>query len=172
LVKSNLTRALERRFYSALASDSRAQLTYTMQGPFGYVNRNYYGTYDNEAAWKNDMQAIFNLARMWYFTGNSAYGRNARYFNRWANTNDHFNGIESALDLGDYAYRYGGGADIFRGTWPGWTTADTVAVSNLFANVYWPATGAGTDEWGRPTKGLWVLAAGLACAVFMTIQQI
>ena len=40
-----------------------ADFSHVMAGPFGYVNRNYYGNYDNEGAWKNDMQAIFNLSR-------------------------------------------------------------------------------------------------------------
>ncbi|MDR3459781.1 MAG: alginate lyase family protein [Verrucomicrobiae bacterium] len=167
-VKSNLNTLPWSDGYNALMADSRSQLAYTMQGPFGYVNRNLAGNYDNEWAWKNDMQAIFNLARMWYFTGNTNYAQKSHdILIAWANTMTNFNGIESALDLGDYAYRYGGGADILRGTWPGWTAADTLAVSNLFANVYWPATGAGNDEMGPSNKGALGVSGGLACAVFM-----
>jgi hypothetical protein len=166
-VKSNLTVSPWSDGYSALTGDSRSQLSYTMQGPFGYVTRNYYGTYDNEAQWKNDMQAIFNLARMWYFTGNTNYAQKSHdILIAWANTMTNFNGIESALDLGDYAYRYGGGADILRGTWPGWTAADTLAVSNFFANVYWPATGCVGKTMGPSNKGALQMAGALAVAVF------
>jgi autotransporter-associated beta strand protein len=167
-VKSNLNTVPWSTGYSVLAADYRSQLSYTMQGPFGYVNRNLAGNYDNENQWENDMQAIWNLSRMWYFTGNTNYAQKAHdILIAWANTMTNFNGIESALDLGDYAYRYGGGADILRGTWPGWTATDTLVVSNFFANVYWPATGAGTDEMGPSNKGALGVAGGLACAVFM-----
>ena len=50
----------------------------------------------------------------------------------WATTQTSFTGSESMLDLGDYAYTFVGGADILRGTWPGWTAADTTAVKSLF----------------------------------------
>lgn len=154
--------------YSALSSDSRSQVSYAMQGPFGYVNRNNAGNYDHEAQWKNDMQAIFNLSRMWYFTSNTAYAQKARdILIAWANTMTNFGGIEAGLDLGDYAYRYGGGADILRGTWPGWTTADTLAVSNFFAKVYEPATmTSSTRTLGPSNKGALSMSGALACAVF------
>jgi len=42
------------------------------------------------------------------------------------------------LTMGDYAYRMYGGADILRGTWPGWTQADTDACKAYFAAIYWP----------------------------------
>jgi hypothetical protein len=107
------------------------------------------GNYDNQNAWQTDMQAIFNQARMWYFTGDYNYGQKAHdMLLAWATTMTNFGGIESSLDLGDYAYRYGGGADILRATWPGWTTADTLTVSNFFRNVYLPATGVG-DQHGN-----------------------
>jgi autotransporter-associated beta strand protein len=168
-VKTNLNTSPWSDGYSALTSDSRSQLSYTMQGPFGYVNRNLSGNYDHESQWKNDMQAIFNLSRMWYFTGNTNYAQKSHdILIAWANTMTNFNGVESALDLGDYAYRYSGGADILRGTWPGWTTADTLTVSNFFARVYLPATGMNTtmNVAGPSNKGALQLAGGLACAVF------
>ena len=166
-VKSNLNNAPWSSGYAALSGDYRSQLSYAMQGPFGYVNRNYYGNYDHENQWKNDMQAIFNLSRMWYFTGNTNYAQKAHdILLAWANTMTNFNGIESGLDLGDYAYRYGGGADILRGTWPGWAAADTLTVSNFFANVYWPATGSAGNTVGPSNKGALQMAGGLAVAVF------
>ena len=74
--------------------------------------------------------------------------------------------MEANLDLGDYAYRFAGGADILRGTWPGWTTADTAKVKSLFNDVYWPATGAGGVTPGPANKGTLTLAAAMAIAVF------
>jgi len=166
-VKSNLNNAPWSSGYSALASDYRSQLSYTMQGPFGYVNRNYYGTYDNENLWKNDMQAIFNLAVMWKLTGDTNYAQKSHdILLAWATTMTNFNGIEAGLDLGDYATRYAGGADILRGTWPGWTTADTLTVSNFFLNVYGGAGAVDDDTLGPANKGSLGLVSMLAIAVF------
>ncbi|MEO6477602.1 autotransporter-associated beta strand repeat-containing protein [Luteolibacter sp.] len=157
--------------YSLLAGDSHSSLTYTMQGPFAHVGRNESGTNPNLNQWRSDMIAIWNLSRMWYFTGNTAYAQKAHdILLAWANTQTSFGGIESGLDLGDYAYRFGGGADILRGTWPGWAQADTDAVKNLFANVYWPATSLISDELGPTNKGSLSLAAAVAIAVFCDDQ--
>ncbi len=166
-VKSNLTTAPWSTGYAALAGDWHSTTNYAMQGPFGYVNRNYYGTYDNENQWKNDMQAIFNLACMWYFTGDANYAQKSRdILIAWANTMTNFNGIEAGLDLGDYATRYAGGADILRGTWPGWTTADTLTVSNFFRNVYVGPGAVDGDVLGPANKGSLALVSMLAIAVF------
>jgi autotransporter-associated beta strand protein len=168
-VKSNLVNSPWSDGYAALLADGKSSTNYVMAGPFGYVNRNYYGNYDNLGAWENDMQAIFNLSRMWYFTGDANYAKKSHdILLAWANTMTNWNGNEAALDLGDYAYRYGVGADILRGTWPGWTAADTVAVSNLFANVYLPATYLNTNisTLGPANKGALSLAGSLVVAVF------
>jgi autotransporter-associated beta strand protein len=166
-VKSNLTVAPWSAGYSALVSDGHSSTNYVMEGPFGYVNRNYYGTYDNENQWKSDMQAIFNLAIMWQLTGDANYAQKSHdILLAWANTMTNFNGIEAGLDLGDYATRYAGGADILRGTWPGWTTADTLTVSNFFVNVYIGTSAVTLDVTGPANKGSLQLVSTLAVAVF------
>ena len=153
--------------YSSLAGASQSQLTYTMQGPFAQVSR--VGDYDqNLAEWRNDMNAISNLARMWYFTGNTAYAQKAHdILLAWANTQTEFSGQESMLDLGDYAYRFVGGADILRGTWPGWTAADTTAVKAYFANVLQPGANPwGESMYGAANKGALALVAQGLMAIF------
>ncbi|MEO7934522.1 MAG: ricin B lectin, partial [Chthoniobacterales bacterium] len=58
--------------YAKLSSSSQSKLTYTMQGPFATVSR----TPDvNLNQWKSDMQAVYNLALMWYLTGDTAYAQ-------------------------------------------------------------------------------------------------
>ena len=84
----------------------------------------------------------------------------------WATTQTSFGGQESGLALGDLAQAYAGGADILRGTWPGWTAADTATVKNYFENVLWPATSAGGNTPGPFNKGLLNLEAGIAIAAF------
>lgn len=150
--------------YAALAADGKSSAYYTRQGPFATVSRN---PDVNLAAWRNDMQSVWQQSLMWYFTGNSIYGQAAHdTLLAWANTQTSFGGIESVLDLGDYAYAWAGAASILRGTWPGWTSADTTAVKNLFNNVYWPAAGCVGNTIGPANKGSLALAASTAIAAF------
>ena len=163
-IKASLNQQPWKKGYALLAADSHSQLTYTMQGPFATVTRN---PNSNLGQWRNDMTAVWDLARMWYFTGNSAYAQKAHdILIAWATTQTSFGGQESGLDLGDYAFRFVGGADILRGTWPGWTTADTITVKNYFLNVLWPGTAAGGNAPGEANKGLLNLEAGIAIAAF------
>jgi len=166
-IKANLDQQPWKQGYAILAGDSHSQLTYAMQGPFPNVSRK--GSYDQYlGAWRNDMTAIYDLARMWYFTGNAAYAQKAHdILIAWATTHTSFSGNESGLDLGDYAVSYGGGASILRGTWPGWTDADTTTVKNYFLNVLWPATlASGNVVLGPANKGSLYMAAAMAVAVF------
>ena len=137
-----------------------------MDGPYANVSRA--GSYDaNLVPWQNSMDAVYNLARMWYFTGNQDYAIKAHdILIAWATTNTSFSGNEAGLALGDYAYRYAGGASILRGTWSGWTAADTTTVKNYFANVLWPACGANGNVLGPCNKGDIYMEAAIAIAVF------
>ena len=122
-----------------------------MEGPFATVTRN---PDLNLNQWIDDMSAVYNLALMWYFTGNTAYAQKSHdILIAWATTQTNFGGQEIGLSLGDYAGTYAGGADILRGTWPGWTAADTTTVQNYFLNVTWPASCAGFNTLGPANKG-------------------
>ena len=151
--------------YAALAADSHSSLGYTMQGPFANVSRS---PNVNLWPWRNDMIAIGNLSRMWYFTGNAAYAQKAHdILLAWANTQTSFTGGESMLDLGDYAYHFVAGADILRGTWPGWTEADTSAVKTYFGNVLMPASNPyGESMYGAANKGALALVSLGLLAIF------
>ena len=163
-IKANLNQQPWARGYALLAADSHSSLNYTMQGPFATVTRN---PDLNLSQWNNDMTAVYNLARMWYFTGNTAYAQKAHdILLAWANTQTSFGGNQAGLAQGDYAFRYAGGADILRGTWSGWTAADTTAVKNLFLNVYWPATANDGNLPGPFNKGLLNMEPGIAIALF------
>jgi len=163
-IKASLNQEPWKSGYAALAADGHSSLNYTMQGPFATVNRN---PNLNLGQWEQDMIAVHHLALMWYFTGNTAYAQKSHdILLAWANTQTSFGGQEGDLDLGDYAYRYAGGADLLRGTWPGWTAADTTAVENLFLNVYWPTSFAGHNITGPANKGVIYAESGIAIAVF------
>ncbi len=164
-LKANLGRDPWKSGYAALAADWRSQSSYTMQGPFATVTRS---PDLNLNQWRNDMTAVWNLARMWYFTGNTAYAQKAHdVLLAWANTQTSFGGGESPLDLGDYAFKFVGGADILRGTWPGWTAADTTAVKAYFGDVLLPATNPyGENMFGAANKGALALVAGGLIALF------
>ncbi len=151
--------------YDALAAERHSQLTYQMAGPFANVSR---APHENLHPWRSDMVAIWSLSRMWYFTGDEAYAQKARdILLAWANTHTSFTGRESMLDLGDFALAFVGGADILRGTWPGWTEADTAAVKDYFGNVLFPATNPyGESQFGAANKGALALVAGGLIAIF------
>jgi len=150
--------------YDGLASNGRSSLNYGMQGPYASVSRN---PHIRRNEWMSDMTAIWNLSLMWYFTGNEQYAIKARdILLAWANTQTEFVGMEANLDLGDYAYAYGGAASILRGTWPGWTAANTTTVQNYFNNVFWPATACGGYALGPANKGALSMASGAVIAAF------
>jgi len=151
--------------YAYLASRPQSQLSYTMQGPKTIVSR---VPHVNRNEWFSDMTAVWNLSRMWYFTGNTDYAQKARdILIAWANTQTEFSGGESMLDLGDFAYMFVGGADILRGTWPGWTAADTTTVKAYFGNVLLPATNPyGESMFGAANKGALALVAGGLISIF------
>jgi hypothetical protein len=151
--------------YEQLANNGRSKLTYVMAGPYATVSR---APDVNLGAWRSDMVAIWNLARMWHFTGNPEYAKKAReILMAWATTQVAFSGRESMLDLGDYAYLFVGGADLLRGTWPGWTEADTATVKKYFKNVLMPASNPyGEHQFGAANKGALALAALGLMAIF------
>jgi regulation of enolase protein 1 (concanavalin A-like superfamily) len=151
--------------YDQLANDGRSKLTYVMAGPYATVSR---APDVNLGAWRSDMIAIWNLSRMWYFTGNPDYAKKAHdILLQWATTQTTFSGGESMLDLGDYAYMFVGGADILRGTWKDWTDADTATVKAYFANVLIPASNPyGENMFGAANKGALALNALGLMAIF------
>lgn len=132
--------------------------------PYATVTRN---PNLNLGAWSGDMGAAYDYARLWYFTGNHAYAQKARdILIAWANTQTNMGGNEAGLALGDLAMAYGGGASILRGTWPGWTAADTAAVKKLFLDVYWPRIAPAGNLQGPANKGSLNMMAGMAIALF------
>jgi hypothetical protein len=151
--------------YDQLANDGRAKLTYIMAGPYATVGR---APDVNLWPWRGDMIAVWNLSRMWYFTGNKEYAKKAHdILIAWATTQTAFTGRESMLDLGDYAYMFVGGADILRGTWDGWTEADTATVKAYFSNVLIPASNPyGENMFGAANKGALALNALGLMAIF------
>jgi regulation of enolase protein 1 (concanavalin A-like superfamily) len=160
-LKANLDKEPWKSGYAALAADPHSRLGGRMSGPFAEVGR---APNVNLWPWRNDMTSVWCLARMWYFTGNKAYAQKAHdILIAWAKTHNVFSGREATLDLGDYAYKFVGGAEILRGTWPGWTEADTATVKNYFAKVLLPATNKfGENMYGAANKGaLSMVAAGL-----------
>ncbi len=149
--------------FDVMAADGKSQLTYTYQA-FATVKRS---PDENLYRWRNDMVAAFNLSLMWYFTDNEAYAAKARdILMAWATTQTEFGGQLGNLDLGDFAYAYGGAASILRGSWSGWTAENTAAVKNLFNNVYWPASGCSFYAIGPSNKGNLSMSAGVVIAAF------
>lgn len=165
ILKANIKREPWKSGFEALAAEGRSKLGYKMGGPFKEVKR---APHENLWPWRGDMMAIWNLSRMWYFTGDTAYAQKAHdILLAWATRHTSFGGRESMLDLGDYAVCFVGGADILRGTWPGWTTADTAAVKKYFNDVLIPASNPyGESQFGAANKGALALCAKGLMAIF------
>ena len=162
-LKANLTVEPWKSAYSALVADSHSQTTYAMQGPFEMVSRT---PNVNLGQYGNDMQAVFNLARMWFFTSKSAYAQKAHdILIAWATVHKTWGGAEPYLTMGDYAYRMYAGADILRGTWPGWTQADTTTCKAYFTDVYWSAATV-PNPLRSANQGVEQLITGVGVATF------
>ncbi|PJJ08402.1 putative secreted protein (Por secretion system target) [Flavobacterium sp. 1] len=137
-LKVNITKEPWLSAYNAFKNDSRSRLDYWMRGPFASVSR---APNLNNDQWKSDMQAIHNLAFMWWFTGDTAYAQKATdMLDAWAVTNTSWGGNESMLDIGDYAHYWATGAEILRYTYPGWTQANTEHVEKYFSQVLFPTS--------------------------------
>ncbi|MGJ8641602.1 MAG: alginate lyase family protein, partial [Opitutaceae bacterium] len=141
-IKARLTVEPWKTGYDDMAASSTASLDYVMQGPYVTVSHKKPGNpQDNDAsdpAWENDMEAVHNLARMWYFTDNAAYAQKARdILISWANNHTLFDSGEVYLEMGYRAHQVFEGAEILRGTWPGWTQADTDTLKTYFEDVWW-----------------------------------
>ncbi|WP_207910715.1 alginate lyase family protein [Chthoniobacter flavus] len=164
-LKANLDKEPWKSGYAALAADPHSRVGGRMSGPFAEVGR---APNVNLGPWRNDMTSIWCLARMWYFTGNKAYAQKAHdILIAWSTTHKVFSGREATLDLGDYAYKFVGGAEILRGTWPGWTEADTATVKNYFAKVLLPATNKyGENMYGAGNKGALSMVAAALMEIF------
>ena len=164
-IKASLDQEPWKSGFANLSNASTSQLSWPPEGPCETVSR----TPDvNLNYWKHDMVAVYNLACMWYLTGNEAYAQKGHdIILSWANTQENFGGHETPLSLGDFAVAYAGGADILRGTWPGWTEADTATVKKYFEKVTWPTTIAGYNTIGPANKGMLTVEAGIAVAAFL-----
>jgi regulation of enolase protein 1 (concanavalin A-like superfamily) len=133
-VKRNIASEPWKSAFEALRSDRDSQLGRRMAGPFDTVCR----TPDtNLRAWKGDMDAVYKLSLLWYLTGNEAYAKKGHdVLMAYVKGQKSFGGAEMYLSLGDYAGPILGGADILRGTWPGWTPQDTALCKSYFRKLY------------------------------------
>ena len=160
-LKADLDKEPWKAAYTSLKNDFRSQKTYVMQGPYAAVSRN---PDVRRSEWLNDMQAVYNLTRMWYFSGDTGYAQRARdILLAWATTQTSFGGAEAAFDIGDS--RIATAADILRATWPGWTASDTSAVQNYFTTAFWPAL-AVPGPLFTGSQGMEQMTGALGIAIF------
>ncbi len=164
-VKAKLDTEPWKTGYEELAGSSYSSLDYTMRGPCDVVGRT---SNTNLSEFKNDMQAIYNLSRMWYYTEEAAYAQKAHdILISWATNHTAFTGGEIYLSMGDYTYRVFGGADILRGTWDGWTDEDTEICKTYFENLYWDEDIIAVPNPLRSAnQGILQLISGVGVAIF------
>ncbi len=169
-IKANLDQEPWKTGYEDLADTSTASLDYTMRGPTNVVGHTSAQGRDD---WRSDMIAVHDLARMWYFTEEEAYAQKARdILISWATTHTNFLSGETYLDMGYHAHDVFGGAEILRGTWPGWTQADTDTCKTYFEKVWWDETHIAVPNPLRSAnQGMSQLAAALGTAVFLDDEE-
>ncbi len=162
-LKANITQEPWLSAYNAFKDNYRSKLSYTPGPPQATVSR---APNLNNEQWKSDMQAIHNLAWMWWFTGDTAYAQKATdMLDGWAVTNTAWEGNESMLDIGDYVQYWATGAEILRYTYPGWTQANTDHVEKYFSQVLFPTSWVPYPLRDQ-NKGSLQLKIALAAAVF------
>ena len=134
VIRANLTVEPWRSAYQELLDHPQSSLDYQMQGPFAAVGR---AQDEANSEFTNDMRAVHNLARIWYFTRDEAYAIKARdILMSWANTHTEFLPGQVYLTMGYEAYRIFEGADILRGAWSGWNPNDTEILKEYFSEVW------------------------------------
>lgn len=176
-IKANLNVEPWKTGYEDLQAASQSSLSYTMQGPYEEVSHKKPGNPQpndpSDPAWESDMLAVHNLARMWYFTENEAYAQKGRdILISWATTHTNFAPGEVYLEMGYNAFHVFGGADILRGTWPGWTTNDTEICKTYFENVWWDPNHIPVPHPLRSAnQGMSQFAAAIGVAVFLDDQE-
>lgn len=163
VIKANLGVEPWKTGYEDLQAET--SLSYNMQGPFATVGHT---AAENRNEWRADMIAMHNLARMWYFTDNEAYAQKARdILINWATAHTQWVSGQVYLDMGYHAHDVFQGAEILRGTWPGWTEADTDTCKAYFNDVWWdPAHLPLPNPLRSANQGMAQLTAALGVAVF------
>ena len=105
---------------------------------------------------------------MWFFTDEEAYAQKARdILISYATTHTIWLLGQTYLDMGYHAHDVFQGAEILRGTWPGWTQEDTDTCKSYFNDVWWDQSHiAIPDPLRSANQGMAQLTAALAIAVF------
>ncbi|MDF7823619.1 carbohydrate-binding protein [Pontiellaceae bacterium B12227] len=167
-VKANLNVEPWKTGYEALASDGYSSTNFVMNGPYEIVSHSKPGVPDtNGNQWAADMRAMHNLARMWYFTDNDDYAQKSYdILMDYVAVHTNFADGETYLEMGYNAWRVFEGADILRGTWAGWSEADTDACKTYFEEVWW---NTGHIPTPGPLRSANQGAANLAAAVGVAI---
>jgi hypothetical protein len=170
-VKANLNVEPWKTGYEDMLSASQSSLDYT---PYQDGTLDVVGRLTNNAAWESDMKAVHNMARLWYFTEDEAYAQKGRdILISWANTQT--NWLETPntyLVQGYHAWEVFEGADILRGTWPGWTDEDTETCKAYFENVCWKGSMTSVpNPLKSANQGMAQFAPALGIAIFNDDQE-
>jgi fibronectin type 3 domain-containing protein len=170
-IKANLDVEPWKTGYEDLLSASQSSLDYT---PYQDGTLVEVGRLVNNSAWESDMKAVHNMARLWYFTGDEAYAQKGRdILISWATTQT--NWLETPntyLVQGYHAWQVFEGADILRGTWPGWTDEDTATCKAYFEDVCWKGSMTSVpNPLKSANQGMSQFAPALGIAIFNDDQE-
>lgn len=168
-IKANLNQEPWKTGYEDLLAQSQSSLSYVMEGPFALVGRT-----ENANAFRSDMAAVHNMARLWFFTDNEAYAQKARdIMIAWATSHTVFDDGETYLTMGYEAWRVFEGADLLRGAWSGWTQSDTDICKAYFRDVWYDPLHLNVPSPMRSAnQGMAQFASAINIAVFNDDEEL
>ncbi|HEX7597342.1 MAG TPA: alginate lyase family protein, partial [Polyangia bacterium] len=99
---------------------------------------------------KNDADAAYTHALLWYHTGNPSHADKAiEIMNAWASTVEQHTNSNAPLQSAWVAEVFPRAGEIIRATYPGWTAAETGKFAAMLAKVYLPQVIAGSKSNGN-----------------------
>lgn len=154
---------------SALAlasSNSLGSLTYTAH-PWANVDCGPSSNPDDGCTdEKNDADAAFTQALLWYHTGNAQYATNAiQIMNAWSGTLQQHTGSNAPLQSAWAAEVFPRAAEIIRYAGAGWADADVQAFATMLKNIYLPEVVNGSTSNGNWDTSM--IEATMNIAIFL-----
>ncbi|MHA7943861.1 carbohydrate-binding protein [Formosa sp. 3Alg 14/1] len=138
--------------YLSLASDSKSDYDYVVQGNTSMTVLYRDAPKTNLAAFESDSRAAYQNALMWYITGDSRHADKAvEIFNAWT-------GLTYLQHTGTRAltssliYIMLEGAEIIKGTYPGWSESDITKFKDMLVYPGYSNTAVPSD---LTTQGTW-----------------
>ncbi|CZR65586.1 uncharacterized protein PAC_15486 [Phialocephala subalpina] len=141
--------------YQLFAEDSHSLLTYQMEGPLTWFERDHSGAVYGLNQIIQDGRAAINLALQYIITQNEAYAVASRnILDAWSETLKFVNGSDIQLGASLCGVNLVNATEILRWEWNGWAVGNITRFEGMIADIFYPAAGIqGINEY--PWSGGW-----------------